>query len=961
MKENNPAFVGTAVAPSTTQTPYLTSVDPRVHFTSLLSAGDSVPGATMADGKPWRFAGIPDGLGAYDNEDGTITILVNHELPADAGGKHDTGAPGGAFVDRLVVDKQTLKVVSAQELGQNMYLYNPATKSYEPLPTALARLCSADLPKQSAFYDKTTGLGTKAHILLNGEEVAEGRALGWIASGAEAGNVYELPAFGHFAIENLLASPNTGSRTVVIGNEDATDGQLYVYVGDKQSTGTEIERAGLTNGQLYGIRADFQHEASAGQSLNGTFHLAALGDVSGTDGAGLQKTSEKAAATGWLRPEDGAWDTLNPNRYYFVTTNAIDAPSRLWALDFFDVKHPEYGGTYRALLDGTEGQKMLDNITVSADGTLVLQEDVGNNPRAGKIWSYDPKSDTLHQLAQHDVSRFGNETTPATAPFNQDEESSGVLDVTSLLGDHSGQSVYLLDTQAHYLFGTAGSTDRQQIVEGGQLQLMSVDNDMAKQPNPDKRHDTEGRIDIDHDKIGLGGMRFAANPHDADYSSSSAPIWLAGRHGDTGTLVPSSISALDHRGAPPTLNGDPALVMGHRGTAGLLPEHTLEGYKLAIRLGADFVEPDLVTTKDGYLIARHEPEIGGTTDVKDHPEFTDRFTTKVLDGVSVSGWFAEDFTLAEIKTLYARERIPATRPANTLYNDQYRIPTLDEVIALVKQEEAETGRQIGIIPETKHPTYFAKEGRHLDGSLINVDTSQKLIDTLAATKFTDPSRVIIQSFEVANLIDLQTRIMPAAGVDVPLIQLLNEGGYDIVFNFDPAKAGLGADPGVYAKFGFKLTADSATNGDLYTPAALKAMKAAYAEAIGPYKDDILPTTTLDTPVDGNSDGKAEITRQLTGAVTSLVTDAHAAGLEVVPYTLRNEETFQELNPDGSVSSVFDEYLRLVDLGVDGFFTDFADTGRAAVDAISGDPKYGATWMAGHSEAASASWSSDAGI
>jgi hypothetical protein len=168
-----------------------------------------------------------------------------------------------------------------------------------------------------------------------------------------------------------------------------------------------------------------------------------------------------------------------------------------------------------------------------------------------------------------------------------------------------------------------------------------------------------------------------------------------------------------------TLDGDPPLVIGHRGASGYRPEHTLASYKLAIELGADFVEPDVVVTKDGHLIARHEPELGGTTDVKDHPEFADRYTTKIVDGAPVSGWFAEDFTLAEIKTLYARERIPEIRPGNTAYNDQYRIPTLEEVIDLVKQVEVDTGRQIGIIPETKHPTYFGGwciPGRHADPS-----------------------------------------------------------------------------------------------------------------------------------------------------------------------------------------------------------------------------------------------------
>lgn len=462
--------------PSTSQSPYLTAERPNVHLVSLLTAGDTVAGATLADGQPWRFAGTPDGIGAYDNGDGTATVVVNHEFRADDGGPHDTGAPSGSFVDRLTISKASLAVVSAQELGQRVFSYDAVTGSFVEQPTVLSRLCSADLPAQSAWFDPTTGLGTTARIFLNGEENGpEGRALGWIVDGADAGSVYELPALGNFSIENLLASPNAGERTVVIGNEDATGGQLYVYAGTKQAEGSDIERAGLTNGQLYGVKADFLNEASSGQSLSGSFQLAPLGDVTDENGAQLQAQSDAGGVTGWLRPEDGAWDTVNPNRYYFATTNSITGPSRLWALDFYDAKHPEYGGQYRALLDGSEGQKMLDNITVAADGTLVLQEDVGNNPRAGKVWSFDPKTDQLTELARHDVSRFGDETTPPVAPFTQDEESSGVLDVTSLFGDGAGRQVFLLDTQAHYDFGEPGSADRQRIVEGGQLQLMYVD------------------------------------------------------------------------------------------------------------------------------------------------------------------------------------------------------------------------------------------------------------------------------------------------------------------------------------------------------------------------------------------------------------------------------------------------------------------------------------------------------
>jgi glycerophosphoryl diester phosphodiesterase len=210
--------------------------------------------------------------------------------------------------------------------------------------------------------------------------------------------------------------------------------------------------------------------------------------------------------------------------------------------------------------------------------------------------------------------------------------------------------------------------------------------------------------------------------------------------------------------------------------------------------------------------------------------------------------------------------------------------------------------------------------------------------------------VTIQSFELANLIALQTEIMPEAGVDLPLVQLLG-GSYDIAFNLDPAKAPLGADPAVYDDFDFPLTAESAVNEDLLSAEALQAMAALYAEAIGPYKDTIRPVETLETPVDGDGDGVPEITRRLTGETTSLVEDAHAAGLTVVPYTLRPEESFLSLRPDGTVESMLEEARALIDIGVDGFFTDAPDIGRAAVNqALAARGWEGADWDALAAEA-----------
>jgi hypothetical protein len=451
---------------TTSQTPYLVPSQSNVHFTSILSAGD-VAGVKPDGTTPWRMVGVPDGLGAFDNGDGTITVLMNQEIGPAAGVVREHGQTG-AFVSKLIIDKATLSVVSASDLDQAVFFWNSTTHAYELATVGNGRFCSADLPAVSAFFDAVSGLGTTDRIFMNGEEFGvDGKPMAHIVTGVDAGKAYELPRLGNAGWENLLARPNSGAKTVVIGTDDTTGGQVYVYIGKKQASGNAIEKAGLTNGSLYGIKADFLNEASAGQSFSGSFTLAALPNETNRNGTDVQNDSVAAGVTGWLRPEDGAWDMVNPNRFYFVTTNGFTAPSRLWALDFVNPTDPRQGGTYTALLDGTEGQKMFDNITVSPDGTLILQEDVGNQARSGRTWHYDPKTDTLTQIAQHDVARFGDETTPATAPFNQDEESSGVIDVTSMLGSAS-QRAFLLDTQAHYSIPG-------EIVEGGQLQLMLID------------------------------------------------------------------------------------------------------------------------------------------------------------------------------------------------------------------------------------------------------------------------------------------------------------------------------------------------------------------------------------------------------------------------------------------------------------------------------------------------------
>lgn len=333
--------------------------------------------------------------------------------------------------------------------------------------------------------------------------------------------------------------------------------------------------------------------------------------------------------------------------------------------------------------------------------------------------------------------------------------------------------------------------------------------------------------------------------------------------------------------ALPTLKGQAPQVTGHRGSSGTRPEHTLESYRVAIEAGADFIEPDLVVTKDGVLVARHEPIIAvldkdgkvleATADVASHPEFKDRIKTKKLDGREVTGYWVEDFTLAELKTLRAVERLPQLRGKN--YDSQFEIPTLSEVIALVKETEAKTGKKIGIYPETKHPVFMRE--------VAGFNTSQLLIDTLVKEGFTDPNRIFIQSFEVSNLKDLKANIMPKAGVNIPLVQLVSsddEPAYDLV-----------------------VAGDKRTPKDMLTDAGLKEM-ASYATVVAPYKRWIV-------------DGK--------GQPTDLINRAHNLGLYVHTWTMRNEPTYLLPQYKNDPEAEMNQFLRL---GLDGFFTDFPATG-----------------------------------
>lgn len=456
--------------PSSSQTPYLTPTFRGWSSYSILTVGDSVGGYAMA--------GIPDGLGAFDNNDGTITILMNHELPGAAGGPRSHGAPSGAFVSEWVVQKNNLAVVSGRDLAtsfENVTLTN-----------ILNRLCSADLPALSAFYNASTGLGYNGRIFMNGEEAGPtGRAIGWVVSERKA---YELPALSTFSWENSVANPGTGDRTLVAGTEDAGGGRIHMYLGAKQAAGSAVEQAGLTNGQDFVLRLT---DGAGNPVVGNEDRVAGLPGAGAIDTGALVAQSSRFAlltggaaaaanGTGFSRPEDFSWDPNDPNVGYFVTTDQYDqvkdgvgtqvGRSRLWRIRFDDVNAADPVGTIEMLIDGTEATQMMDNITVGEDGRVYIQEDVGNQQHLGKIWAYDPATGALEQIFQHDQARFGNIGVPPMSPFTIDEESSGITEVTSLFRgsdlDFGGRNrFFLADVQAHYPLGSP-------LVEGGQLLLL---------------------------------------------------------------------------------------------------------------------------------------------------------------------------------------------------------------------------------------------------------------------------------------------------------------------------------------------------------------------------------------------------------------------------------------------------------------------------------------------------------
>lgn len=349
------------------------------------------------------------------------------------------------------------------------------------------------------------------------------------------------------------------------------------------------------------------------------------------------------------------------------------------------------------------------------------------------------------------------------------------------------------------------------------------------------------------------------------------------------------------------------IVIAHRGASGYRPEHTLASYTLAIEQGADFIEPDLVATQDHHLICRHENALAvlnadgslnthdSSTDVFRRADFAARLTTKTIDGREVRGWFSEDFTLAEIKTLRAIERIPALRPGNTQYDGQFEIPTFEEVITLIQRHATRGDRKIGIYPETKHPSYFQATGRGLDGKPIGINLGARIVEILRASGLTDPQRVFIQSFEVSNLRELRHHILPRAGLQIPLLQLIDDHGapYDHVL------------AGVTTSYHDMLSGLHEIAG--------------YAAGIGVFKHLLIPRTR----------------EGALGSVNTLVGDAHAAGLLVHAWTFRAENHFlpapYQRGADPALrGDLAAELAAFLGSGLDGVFCDHPDLAVSAL-------------------------------
>jgi hypothetical protein len=493
------AHANAVIGPSTTTEPYLVPNIAGARVVSILTVGDSVNG--------YRMVGIPDGLGAFTSGGREFTLLMNHELtatpPSGPGVVRGHGS-NGSFVSRWTIDSETLKVKKGQDhttSPNGVYTWDPASKTYKQGTTQWQRHCSGDLAAESAFY--AHGRGTQDRIYLNGEEVDDGRAWARIASGPHTGEAWHLPRLGRLAYENAVACPHPQLKTIVACTDDSSastgplpnnGSEVYFYIGSKGNSGHPIEKAGLTNGWLYGVRMLVDGNPVAGEDNlyglgnattgyigKGRFELVNLGDVSDmTTGLELETQSNVNGVTRVQRCEDGAWDPRekHQNDFYFVTTASFTTNCRLWRLRFDDIERPEDGGTADILLRGDEGHRMLDNVTIDRLGRIVMDEDPGGNNRISKIWLYAIDTRELIEVARHNPKFFDPDSQKPEFVTN-DEESSGIIDAANILGE----GWFLLDVQSHKVSGDP------ELVEGGQLLALWIHPEVGLTGSKRNRHD----------------------------------------------------------------------------------------------------------------------------------------------------------------------------------------------------------------------------------------------------------------------------------------------------------------------------------------------------------------------------------------------------------------------------------------------------------------------------------------
>ena len=471
------ALSTTTTGPSSSESPYVVPVVDGVSTTSIFTVGDEIDGYTMA--------GIADGLGAFDNGDGTFTVLMNHEIKAGLGATHAHGA-AGAFVSKWTI-KNDLTVVAGEDLIKTVKDYDFATNSWiDAADPQLIRLCSSNLPEAGAFYNPESKLGTESMLYMTGEENGpEGRATATVVDGPEAGTTYLLPWLGNYSFENIVTLPNTGDKTVVMALDDSGGGQVYLYVGDKRAEGNEVEKAGLVGGTLYGVKIDDVTAETDDTSIPADgvpFSLVEIPNAENLTGDELEALSVELGVSSLARPEDGSWDPTNVNGFYFTTTASFEGVTRLWHLDFADAANaPQDGGIATTPVVGTPyddtksnadqtGPRMFDNLTVDDNGDVLVQEDPGNQEYVAGVWKFTPATGELVRIAQHDADRFA---VGAPNFLTQDEESSGIIPVPFL-----GEGKYLLDVQAHY---EHPNTD---LVEGGQLLLLEFEQTATDEPTP---------------------------------------------------------------------------------------------------------------------------------------------------------------------------------------------------------------------------------------------------------------------------------------------------------------------------------------------------------------------------------------------------------------------------------------------------------------------------------------------